>query len=241
MVPRYALESVDRTLRDLTNINLPFVGKIMLLGGDFRQLLPIKVNRTRRELINLSIEFSSLWKHFHIFSLTENWRTLPEGAEFAKYLLSVGDGTLNDNNDNVVPSQQCAAKKKDGIVEEIFKKIIYERRYGDLAKVAILSARNIDVEKFNSRVVELFDKTTERIYTSVDSVENCDNEDVTDAILPEYLNTLNPSNFSPYTLRLRNDSSDNPVVYVRCKVLIKCVQKSYWPVIILVGQVSLFR
>lgn len=41
-----------------TNINLPFRGQIMLLGGDFRQLLPIEVNSTRSELINLSIKFS---------------------------------------------------------------------------------------------------------------------------------------------------------------------------------------
>ncbi|XP_067216604.1 uncharacterized protein [Linepithema humile] len=43
MSPRYALEIMDRTLRDIMNNNLPFGGKIVLLGGDFRQLLPIKI------------------------------------------------------------------------------------------------------------------------------------------------------------------------------------------------------
>jgi len=43
MAPRYALEIMDRTLRDIMNNDFSFGGKIVLLGGDFRQLLPIKV------------------------------------------------------------------------------------------------------------------------------------------------------------------------------------------------------
>jgi len=53
MAPRYALEIMDRTLRDIMNNYSPFGGKIVLLGGDFRQLLPIKVHGTRSEILNL--------------------------------------------------------------------------------------------------------------------------------------------------------------------------------------------
>ncbi|XP_070171247.1 ATP-dependent DNA helicase pif1-like [Polyergus mexicanus] len=48
MAPRYALEIMDRTLRDIMNNDFPFGGKIVLLGGDFRQLLPIKRMPERR-------------------------------------------------------------------------------------------------------------------------------------------------------------------------------------------------
>ena len=41
MVPRYALEIMDRTLKDIMSNDLLFGGKIVILGGDFRQLLPI--------------------------------------------------------------------------------------------------------------------------------------------------------------------------------------------------------
>jgi len=51
----YASEIMDRTLRDIMNNNLPFGEKIIVLGGDFRQLLPIKVHGTRNEIVNLSI------------------------------------------------------------------------------------------------------------------------------------------------------------------------------------------
>ena len=47
MAPSYALKIVDRTLKSIMNNDLPFGGKIMVLGGDFRQLLPIKINGTR--------------------------------------------------------------------------------------------------------------------------------------------------------------------------------------------------
>ena len=42
MAPKYAMELVDRTLCDIMDNDLPFGGKIIVLGGDFRQLLPVK-------------------------------------------------------------------------------------------------------------------------------------------------------------------------------------------------------
>lgn len=47
MTLRYALEIIDRTLYDIMNNDLPYGGKIIVLGGDFRQLLPIKIVMTR--------------------------------------------------------------------------------------------------------------------------------------------------------------------------------------------------
>ncbi|CAF3352302.1 unnamed protein product [Rotaria socialis] len=41
IAPSYALKAIDIFLRDLMNINVPFGGKMMILGGDFRQVLPI--------------------------------------------------------------------------------------------------------------------------------------------------------------------------------------------------------
>ena len=34
-------ETVDRTFRDIMKVDIPFVGKLFIFGGDFRQLLPI--------------------------------------------------------------------------------------------------------------------------------------------------------------------------------------------------------
>ncbi|XP_044012567.1 uncharacterized protein LOC122855319 [Aphidius gifuensis] len=205
MAPRYCMEVGDKTYKYFMDNDLPFGGKVMLIGGDFRQLLPVKMNATRTELVNLSIKFSHLWKHFSVLSLTENMRTLPEETEFAKYLLDLGDGILNDNNSNILAPERCVAKRTDDIVEVMFKELLDNRRYDELTTVAVLSARNVDVDEINNRVVELLDKGSEKIYTSIDSTENCDNGDIEDAILPEYLQSLNPPNFPPHELKLRNN------------------------------------
>ena len=43
------------------------------------------------------------------------------------------------------------------------------------------------------------------MYTSVDSIENCDNGDINEGLLPEYLNTLNPAILPPHELNLRTN------------------------------------
>ena len=41
MMHRYTFEAVDRTLQDVMCNNKPFGGKVMVLSGDFRQVLPV--------------------------------------------------------------------------------------------------------------------------------------------------------------------------------------------------------
>ena len=54
MAPRYAIEIINKTLQDIMGNKKVFGGKIMILRGDFRQLLPVQVNSIRSELVNLS-------------------------------------------------------------------------------------------------------------------------------------------------------------------------------------------
>ena len=41
MAHRHHLEAFDRTLRDVTGRDEPFVGKVLPLGGDFQQIIPL--------------------------------------------------------------------------------------------------------------------------------------------------------------------------------------------------------
>lgn len=79
---RYELEAVDRSLKAVTGIGSPFGGKVMLLGGDFRQLLPWKDAKTE-ELMDdhtraVNITSSLLWRHFTVLRLTVNKRVPPQ-------------------------------------------------------------------------------------------------------------------------------------------------------------------
>ncbi|GJS10691.1 DNA helicase [Tanacetum coccineum] len=101
---RRCFETLDRTLRDILDTpNKLFGGKPIMLGGDFRQTLPIKKKASRTEIISSLITKSYLWRSFKLFVLTKNKRlTLGtfsdkdkgEVSVFANWLLNVGDGLI---------------------------------------------------------------------------------------------------------------------------------------------------
>ncbi|CAJ0599084.1 unnamed protein product [Cylicocyclus nassatus] len=41
MIPKTAFETVDAVFRAMTQVQRPFNGKMLILGGDFRQILPV--------------------------------------------------------------------------------------------------------------------------------------------------------------------------------------------------------
>ncbi|CAH1413425.1 unnamed protein product [Lactuca virosa] len=55
MAKRQAVEAVDRTMQDITYEKLPFGGKIMVMGGDFRQVLPVVRRGTRAQIVDSSL------------------------------------------------------------------------------------------------------------------------------------------------------------------------------------------
>jgi PIF1-like helicase len=104
---KHCFEVLDRTLRDImqpldaASAHRTFGGKIVLLGGDFRQILPVVVDGTREETLVAYILRSSLWKEFTVYRLTINMRLLKcsgdmrvEAQDFADWLLAVCDGLV---------------------------------------------------------------------------------------------------------------------------------------------------
>ena len=145
--------------------------------------------------------------YFHpIFSITENMRTLPEVAEYAKFVLSLGDRTVNNNDNDLYLPEKCIAPLNTDIAEDVYGQIIINKQFEKLTKMAILSARNDDIHDINKRVVELLDLSTEKIFTSINNTKNSDNGKIIESLLPEYLETLNPPNLPPHELRLRINS-----------------------------------
>lgn len=82
MTHRRCFEALDRTLRDIlsetcpANSIIPFGGKPVVLGGDFRQILPVVPKGSRLAVINASITNSDLWKHVTLLSMNINMRLL---------------------------------------------------------------------------------------------------------------------------------------------------------------------
>ena len=80
MTQRYAFEALDKTLRDILGFEHPenrdriFGGMTVLLGGDFRQILPVIPKAKRSEVIQACINRSELWKACNVFTLTRSMR-----------------------------------------------------------------------------------------------------------------------------------------------------------------------
>ena len=64
MMNRMCFEAFDRTLRDImrnvddANNEKPFGGKAFVLGGDFRQILPVIKKGSRFDIIKSAINYS---------------------------------------------------------------------------------------------------------------------------------------------------------------------------------------
>ena len=61
MIHRHAAECIDRSLRDLCSCDLRFGGKVIVFGGDFRQILPVIMHGTRSEVVSACLNRSPLW------------------------------------------------------------------------------------------------------------------------------------------------------------------------------------
>jgi len=111
MMNRMCFEAFDRTLRDImknvdgANNAKPFGGKVVVLGGDFRQILPVIKKGSRFDIIKSTINYLELRKCCQVLKLSKNMRlstttdtqTTNDIKEFADWILKIGDGDMDLN------------------------------------------------------------------------------------------------------------------------------------------------
>ena len=76
LLHKFSLNAFDRSLRDLTGVEKPFGGKVIVLGGDFRQCLPVVRRGQPADCINACLKRWNVWPCFKILKLTTNMRVL---------------------------------------------------------------------------------------------------------------------------------------------------------------------
>jgi hypothetical protein len=169
MMHRRAFEAVDRTLRDLMQLDDAqatekiFSGKTVVLGGDFRQILPVVPKGGREDIVSASLPRSHLWQHVTILRLHINMRVMAtnseEQREFAKWVLNVGNGSLPaitgeegvDPDWIKIPSHMRLLAKDcslRGLIQTIYPD--HKCHSGDamyLMQCSILAPKNTDVMK----------------------------------------------------------------------------------------------
>ncbi|XP_058783932.1 uncharacterized protein LOC131658680 [Vicia villosa] len=112
MANKFCFESLDKSLKDIMSGithagDSIFGGKVVVFGGDFRQILPVIPRGTRSDIIHATINSSYIWDHCKVLRLTKNMR-LQTGAttstthdirSFSEWILQIGDGTMCEPND----------------------------------------------------------------------------------------------------------------------------------------------
>ncbi|XP_057664461.1 uncharacterized protein LOC130898886 [Diorhabda carinulata] len=107
MAHKRALEALNRTLKDLRNDSRCFGGAMILLSGDFRQILPVIPRSTAADEINACLKSSNLWRYVKKLQLTTNMRiTLLNDTSTKLFLTSKHNEWLSER-------AILAAKNKD--------------------------------------------------------------------------------------------------------------------------------
>lgn len=82
---------------------MPYGGKILLLGGDFRQVLPVVPKGNKTQILENCIQRSKVWWKFTKLSLKTNMRTNQDEKEFSECILKIGDGKLtSDKGESII-------------------------------------------------------------------------------------------------------------------------------------------
>ncbi|KAJ9561616.1 hypothetical protein OSB04_006776, partial [Centaurea solstitialis] len=205
MAKRQAVEALDRTMQDITGVKLPFGGKIMVMGGDFRQVLPVVRRGTRAQIVDSSLRMSPLWSSIKKIWLTLNMRARTD-PWFADFLLRVGDGVEEATEESFIriPDDIAIAytdkdKSKNDLIDAIFPSLEINGADTDyIISRAILSTKNENVDEINDQLIDRF-CGDEKVYFSFDEAE----DDRNNFYPMEFLNALTVSGLPPHYLRLK--------------------------------------
>ncbi|XP_074293320.1 uncharacterized protein LOC141620311 [Silene latifolia] len=232
MVNRYCFEALDRSLRDIMRTSpegdpeKPFGGKVVVFGGDFRQILPVipKAGKILLALLSVLLLYGDIARSyliikFMVLKLTKNMRLQVGSAEsdvdeirqFSEWILEVGDGLVGGPNDGVanieLPEDILIQPGLDPIatiVESTYlslKDHLGDPRY--FTERAVLAPTHDVVEVVNDYVLDQIQKD-ENVYLSSDEISkeetNCG---VRELYSTEFLNSIRCSGLPNHSLKLK--------------------------------------
>ncbi|WVZ63152.1 hypothetical protein U9M48_012810 [Paspalum notatum var. saurae] len=231
MTHRHAFEALDRSLRDIasrqseTSASLVFGGKVVVLGGDLRQILPVIEGGSKSEIISAAVVNSPLWNHVVLLTLTKNMRisssdldisAQEEVATFSKWVLDIGEGRIKATAREGETEASWIEIPDDVLLMTSGDKIscVIEAVYPDLytcfsdpsylCSRAILTPTNEAADLVNAQIITLI-PGEEREYLSCDKIAKAPGMHESYEILypVEFLNSINGNNFPQHRLVIK--------------------------------------
>ncbi|KAH1086548.1 hypothetical protein GYH30_018184, partial [Glycine max] len=175
MAHKFCFEALDHSLRDIIKHNSKdnkiFGGKVMVFGGDFRQILPVIPRGSGSDIVNATINSSYLWDHCQILRLTKNMRLQnnmqatdqEETATFAQWIIDIGDGIIGDENDGYatieIPQELLITEYNDpihSIISSTFPYLSHHHNDPEYFQTrAILASTNETVQQVNDYMLTM--------------------------------------------------------------------------------------
>ena len=150
MASAWEVDVADQFLRKLCKIDKPFAGKVVVFGGDFKQVLPVVKKGGRRDILAESLIASPLWERLQVIELTLNMRAACD-QNFAEWLLGVGDGSANIKGTSRIDLRhENFAEDLDTLVNNVYGSGVPSAR----ENAVILTPKNDTMRDVNSRVYE---------------------------------------------------------------------------------------
>ncbi|KAL6896782.1 hypothetical protein ACP4OV_007354 [Aristida adscensionis] len=214
MTKRQVIETLDRSLQDIMDCTLPFGGKVMVFGGDFRQVLPVVIRGTKAQITDATLQRSYLWENMRKIRLSRNMRAQFD-PWFSDYLLRIGNGTeptIGDDYvrlpDDIVIGYTDTEDSINKHIVDVFPSLEENARSSDyMSTRAILSTKNEHVDQLNAKMIDKF-PGQEKVYHSFDSIDN----DSHNLYPIDFLNSITPNGLPPHVLKLKINC---PVILLR--------------------------
>uniref|UniRef100_A0A1I7U5B6 ATP-dependent DNA helicase n=1 Tax=Caenorhabditis tropicalis TaxID=1561998 RepID=A0A1I7U5B6_9PELO len=197
MSDRRIVQAVSLLFQDLKDNTLAFGGVLVMMGGDWRQILPIVEGIQGSGVVEYTLKNSDLWSRIEKFSLTQNQRAIDDPA-FAKMTLDIGNGSnfINTHRKHVLlPENMVERGAERNLFDWVFPTI---NDIPSTKSAAILTMDNKTALRINEDVLDRLDGE-ERIFYSNDFPLRKKAESVD----PEIYFRETPSGMPPHRLRLK--------------------------------------
>ncbi|XP_010669963.1 uncharacterized protein LOC104887074 [Beta vulgaris subsp. vulgaris] len=214
MAKRQAIEAVDKMLKDIVETDLPFGGKVIVFGGDFRQVLLVVPKKRREEQIDASLVRCKIWPTLQKIKLCENMRAKSD-PQFCEFLLRIGNGTEPQTINDIVklpPSMIVLYIDETTSLNTLIKSVFVDLNMAAInpnaiTKLAILTPKKQSVDDINKILIDKFPGNA-IIYHSFDKTIDL----IAQEHHEDFLNSLTLNGLPPQTLVLKPNC---PVILLR--------------------------
>ena len=203
MVNKYLFEAINSFMQTCNRNEFLFGGKTVIVGGDFRQTLPIlSMNSSSCEIVSCCANKSLLWNNFTSFTLTANMRSSNQ-TKFNDWLLQIGNGSigepLNEKDDDFKTVPLKFGKHSTDLVKDVFGDNINKLTKEELGSRVILMTTNAQSRLLNNEISEKLNGE----FREYPSVDKCDNKNDSEIFTTEFLNKLEVPSLPPHILKLK--------------------------------------